>query len=78
MADDLKNRTLTNLYTINPVWLTEAHRKLNAAVLGAYRLAIHVDRCRNFGAASRAKPRTGALTNLGDFARCLQPLPEVD
>jgi type II restriction/modification system DNA methylase subunit YeeA len=32
----LKDRTLTNLYNKRPDWLTEAHRKLDQAVLDAY------------------------------------------
>jgi type II restriction/modification system DNA methylase subunit YeeA len=32
----LKDRTLTNLYNKRPDWLTEAHRKLDHAVLDAY------------------------------------------
>jgi type II restriction/modification system DNA methylase subunit YeeA len=35
-ADELKRRTLTNLYNARPSWLAEAHRKLDAAVLAAY------------------------------------------
>jgi type II restriction/modification system DNA methylase subunit YeeA len=34
--DELKKRTLTNLYTTCPAWLTEAHRELDEAVFGAY------------------------------------------
>jgi hypothetical protein len=32
----LKDHTLTNLYNKRPDWLTEAHRKLDAAVFNAY------------------------------------------
>jgi type II restriction/modification system DNA methylase subunit YeeA len=32
----LKERTLTNLYNKRPDWLTDAHRKLDAAVFAAY------------------------------------------
>jgi type II restriction/modification system DNA methylase subunit YeeA len=35
-ADELKRRTLTNLYNARPSWLAEAHRKLDAAVFAAY------------------------------------------
>ena len=35
-ADELKRRTLTNLYNVRPAWLAEAHRKLDAAVFAAY------------------------------------------
>jgi type II restriction/modification system DNA methylase subunit YeeA len=35
-ADELKRRTLTNLYNARPAWLVEAHRKLDAAVFAAY------------------------------------------
>ena len=34
--DELKKRTLTNLYNARPTWLAEAHRKLDAAVFAAY------------------------------------------
>jgi type II restriction/modification system DNA methylase subunit YeeA len=34
--DELKKRTLTNLYNAHPGWLEEAHRKLDEAVFGAY------------------------------------------
>jgi hypothetical protein len=36
MGVDLKKRTLTNLYNQRPDWLTEAHQRLDAAVLDAY------------------------------------------
>jgi hypothetical protein len=35
-ADELKRRTLTNLYNARPAWLAEAHRKLDSAVFAAY------------------------------------------
>lgn len=35
-ADDLKKRTLTNLYNQRPHWLDLAHKQLDAAVLDAY------------------------------------------
>ena len=35
-ADDLKKRTLTNLYNARPAWLADAHRKLDEAVFAAY------------------------------------------
>jgi type II restriction/modification system DNA methylase subunit YeeA len=35
-AEELKRRTLTNLYNARPSWLAEAHRKLDAAVFAAY------------------------------------------
>lgn len=35
-ADELKKRTLTNLYNARPAWLAEAHRKLDEAVFAAY------------------------------------------
>ncbi|MGB8673681.1 MAG: DNA methyltransferase [Candidatus Acidiferrales bacterium] len=34
--DELKKRTLTNLYNARPAWLAEAHRKLDEAVFAAY------------------------------------------
>ena len=34
--DDLKTRTLTNLYNARPAWLADAHRKLDEAVFAAY------------------------------------------
>jgi type II restriction/modification system DNA methylase subunit YeeA len=35
-AEELKKRTLTNLYNARPSWLAETHRKLDAAVFAAY------------------------------------------
>lgn len=35
-AEELKKRTLTNLYNANPQWLIDAHRALDKAVLSAY------------------------------------------
>jgi hypothetical protein len=35
-AEELKRRTLTNLYNANPAWLADVHRKLDAAVFAAY------------------------------------------
>jgi hypothetical protein len=35
-AEDLKKRTLTNLYNARPAWLADAHRKLDEAVFVAY------------------------------------------
>lgn len=34
--DDLKKRTLTNLYNARPEWLANAHRTLDNAVFAAY------------------------------------------
>jgi type II restriction/modification system DNA methylase subunit YeeA len=34
--EDLKKRTLTNLYNARPTWLAQAHTRLDAAVLAAY------------------------------------------
>jgi hypothetical protein len=34
--NELKRRTLTNLYNQRPTWLEMAHRKLDEAVLNAY------------------------------------------
>jgi type II restriction/modification system DNA methylase subunit YeeA len=34
--EELKRRTLTNLYNARPSWLAEAHRKLDSAVFAAY------------------------------------------
>jgi hypothetical protein len=34
--DELKKRTLTNLYNQRPEWLTNAHRVLDEAVFTAY------------------------------------------
>ena len=33
---ELKKRTLTNLYNVRPTWLDLAHQKLDQAVLEAY------------------------------------------
>ena len=35
-ANQLKKRTLTNLYNERPTWLDLAHRKLDEAVFAAY------------------------------------------
>ena len=35
-AEELRKRTLTNLYNARPSWLAEAHRKLDEAVFAAY------------------------------------------
>jgi type II restriction/modification system DNA methylase subunit YeeA len=35
-AEELKARTLTNLYNARPAWLADAHRKLDDAVFAAY------------------------------------------
>lgn len=35
-AEELKKRTLTNLYNARPAWLADAHRKLDEAVSAAY------------------------------------------
>jgi len=35
-ADELKKRTLTNLYNARPAWLADSHRKLDEAVFAAY------------------------------------------
>ena len=35
-ADELKKRTLTNLYNARPTWLDNAHRELDRTVLNAY------------------------------------------
>jgi type II restriction/modification system DNA methylase subunit YeeA len=34
--EELKKRTLTNLYNAHPAWLADAHRKLDEAVFAAY------------------------------------------
>ncbi len=34
--EELKHRTLTNLYNARPAWLADAHRKLDEAVFAAY------------------------------------------
>ncbi len=35
-AEELKTRTLTNLYNVRPAWLADVHRKLDEAVFAAY------------------------------------------
>jgi hypothetical protein len=35
-SEELKTRTLTNLYNAHPAWLADAHRKLDDAVFAAY------------------------------------------
>ena len=39
-AKKLTKRTLTNLYNERPAWLANAHAKLDAAVVAAYRFAV--------------------------------------
>jgi hypothetical protein len=34
--EELKRRTLTNLYNARPAWFADAHRKLDEAVFAAY------------------------------------------
>jgi len=34
--EELKKRTLTNLYNARPAWLADTHRKLDEAVFAAY------------------------------------------
>ena len=34
--EELKQRTLTNLYNARPTWLAQAHQHLDRAVLDAY------------------------------------------
>lgn len=40
-AQELKKRTLTNLYNARPAWLDHAHRALDEAVADAYRWGEH-------------------------------------
>jgi hypothetical protein len=63
-----KDRTLTNLYNRRPDWLSEAHRRLDAAVFAAYGwpadlsddeilarlLALNLERAAGQGAAPQA------------------------
>jgi len=35
-TEELKKRTLTNLYNENPTWLQDAHRTLDEAVFASY------------------------------------------
>ena len=39
---ELARRTLTNLYNQNPTWLSDAHARLDAAVLDAYRWPLAI------------------------------------
>ncbi len=43
VEDDLRLRTLTNLYNARPTWLAQAHESLDRAVLDAYGWAHDVD-----------------------------------
>ena len=42
-ANDLKKRTLTNLYNQRPAWLANAHAALDAAVAAAYGWPANLD-----------------------------------
>ena len=42
-ANDLKKRTLTNLYNKRPAWLANAHADLDAAVAAAYGWPANLD-----------------------------------
>jgi hypothetical protein len=41
-AEELKKRTLTNLYNQHPQWLDDVHRDLDAAVAAAYGWPAHI------------------------------------
>lgn len=41
--EELKGRTLTNLYNQNPTWLVNAHKELDAAVADAYGWPVDLD-----------------------------------
>ena len=41
-AEELKKRTLTNLYNDRPQWLADAHAVLDASVAGAYGWDAHI------------------------------------
>lgn len=41
--EELRLRTLTNLYNARPTWLTDAHRKLDEAVFSAYGWPLSID-----------------------------------
>jgi type II restriction/modification system DNA methylase subunit YeeA len=41
-AQQLRKRTLTNLYNLKPQWLLQAHRKLDEAVAAAYRWPVDI------------------------------------
>lgn len=43
VEDDLKQRTLTNLYNARPTWLAQAHESLDRAVLDAYGWPHEID-----------------------------------
>ena len=57
-AAKLKDRTLTKLYNERPAWLDLAHKKLDAAVAAALRLAGRFDGRANFGKFARSESRT--------------------
>ena len=42
-ADDLRQRTLTNLYNQRPTWLANAHYTLDQAVFAAYEWSHGLD-----------------------------------
>ena len=42
-TDDLKRRTLTNLYNWRPTWLANVHSDLDAAVAASYGWPVNLD-----------------------------------
>ncbi len=67
--EELKKRTLTNLYNARPAWLAEAHRKLDEAVFAAYGLASDPHGYRIARAVTQAEPRTCCMM-LAASSRC--------
>ena len=70
--EELKKRTLTNLYNARPAWLADAHRKLDEAVFAAYgwpatltdaevlEHLLSLNHARANAQESRSKDRNGA------------------
>ena len=81
-AAKLKQRTLTNLYNERPGWLDFAHKRLDAAVAGAYGwsadltdeevleklLALNLERAAEEAKAAKVKkPRTSRLKHVDEL-----------
>ena len=59
-AQELKARTLTNLYNARPQWLADAHATLDAAVAAAYGWEAGISEDDALGSLLRANLAAGA------------------
>ena len=65
-ADELKRRTLTNLYNERPAWLDTAHRRLDEAVFNAYGWPPGLSDDEVLGTPPRAQPGAGGGARSSD------------